>query len=577
MLLKKPASRSDVQEEAVVVPRGPTPVIRRTLSTSSENPDPPGQPISDACQRHARRGCHLGDAWWFDGCEVPEERIDSCLRRPCEDGHCVDDDAECLVGSRPPRCEGEVALGCSGGRAYAVDCGAQAKRCVLGEEGAACREITEDDCNIAVDRSRCDENVLSICAEGRWQRWECSRQRATCESGPEGARCVRHDPLPGADPACGVCGCPPSYDTPEVCDGRDNDADGFVDENLECPVVRLLPILIVGDGGEPTVGEETLAAELAQIERDFARDDGLGLTFVWSDPVVWTEPSWTHADERTLGALFGAEVPAASDGAFEIPVYFVEELLIDGVPRPGLATPPNGSCGGQRRTPEPQGLGGGVVLATPRWPTTLSHEIGHYLGLCHTHQAVDDVVVTEDPETTSMCREPCALEGDGVCDTPLDPGPPHCATGPECAVVCDTGARPDPANLMGYYPHCRNQFTAEQAAWMRWGASLRRGWHRCRDPRECPCNPLEPACPEDMTCSPLEMDGGPGWGCVLEGPTLPGGRCDDPAECGGGSVCVRSPAGDGRCVRPCAVPKEGCACEAFTGVDVSLCADDFEG
>lgn len=440
------------------------------------------------------------------------------------------------------------------------------------EEGAVCRERTPLDCRPGLDPARCEGDVLWACGEGHWQRWDCARQLARCDTGPFGARCVRSRALPGAED-CGPCGCPPSYATPEVCDGRDNDGDGFVDENLDCPVVTLLPIVVTDDAGEHAYPPEELEDELRRLNTDFARDDGLGLVFEWAPTVTLAEERWKVVRDGTLHELLaGAPLPVDT---FVVPVFFVDEIWVDDVPRPGLATPPNGTCGGQRRTPHPQPPVGGVVVAKPRWPTTLSHEIGHYLGLCHTHQTTEDALVVEDPETGRACVDACALEGDGICDTPRDPGPTQCTFDDGCLVTCERGEQPDTANLMSYYPTCRHAFTPEQARTMRHAAALRRGWQPCLGPEGCPCNPLGGDCPEGMTCRRMQVEGATAWMCGLDGATLPGGRCDDPAECSHGSTCVIAGDGIGRCARPCSPIGPGCTCLLETGLEVALCAEDL--
>lgn len=482
------------------------------------------------------------------------------------------DDPRCLPLGRVATCDGDTATGCTAGRHFAIDCAAQGKRCVMGEEGAICRERTALDCTPGFDPARCEGDVLWACGEGQWQRWDCTRQLARCEAGPVGARCVRTRPFPGGE-ACGPCGCPPTFDTPERCDGRDNDGDGFVDENLDCPVVTLLPIIVTDDGGEHAYPPEELDDELRRLNSDFAREDGLGLTFAWGETVSLSEPRWKIVHAEALDALFAA-APLPAD-TFVIPVFLVDEIWLDDVPRPGVATPPNGMCGGQRRTPDPQPAVGGVAVGKPRWPTTLSHEIGHYLGLCHTHQASEDALVVEDPETGEACSETCALEGDGICDTPRDPGPPSCTSAEGCLVTCERGEQPDVANLMSYYPTCRNTFTAEQARTMRHAAELRRGWQPCLGPQGCACEPLGDGCPEGMTCRRMLAEGAAAWQCGLDGATLPGGRCDDPAECGHGSTCVVAGDGIGRCARPCALVSPGCTCALETGLEVPFCAEDL--
>ena len=147
--------------------------------------------------------------------------------------------------------------------------------------------------------------------------------------------------------------------------------------------------------------------------------------------------------------LRGPAAEIRASGA--LPIFFVG--AIEGGPVPGMST--QGFAG----------FGYGAAVASID-PGVLVHELGHVFGLLHTH----------------ACRpgspDDCARSGDGVCDTPLDPGPDWyplvCpgsrreTCGPACGdVACSGGAQPDRANHMGYFRACRNRFTPEQRDLMR--------------------------------------------------------------------------------------------------------------
>jgi hypothetical protein len=93
--------------------------------------------------------------------------------------------------------------------------------------------------------------------------------------------------------------------------------------------------------------------------------------------------------------------------------------------------------------------------------STLAHEIGHYMGLMHTHGGSSDELVDGSN---------CAFEGDLICDTPADPG----LSGLVDTACMYTGTaldannqpyQPDVTNIMSYSRKvCRTSFSPMQYA-----------------------------------------------------------------------------------------------------------------
>lgn len=535
------------------------------------------------CAPQAARRCVEGDAWWVDGCGVTYAKADECDAAGCVGGEC---------GPPPPpgcggvpvlgECDGDLARGCEGGYPFEVDCAALGRRCVATEGGPLCRPPSADACDPGLQPPRCDGEELWACVEGEGQRLDCRAQGAICGRPPGGgaAACLRLHP-PVRDDACDdACGCPPP-DTEEVCDGLDNDGDGWIDESGSCPPVDLVVFVVVDEHGEGSFARDDIDREVARLQRGFARDDEFGLELRLAEVVELRQPQWLELDGAALDQLVNSGAVAGRREEFYVPIVLTERVLVDGVPRPGLSTVPNGVCGGQRRVAGRQPPLGVLALAKRRWDTTGAHELGHFFGLCHTHADHPQLVRPLDPGDPERdgderaCVDDCAIEGDGICDTPIDPGPAHCDPDPACAIACDDGSGPDPTNLMAYYPPCRVGFTAQQAQLMRRSIALRRGWYPCSRGEGCPCEIVESACPEGMSCRRFVGDEGPVLRCALDGPAVPGGVCLDGLECSLGSQCIGQPDADSRCVRPCTDDTPGCNCAEVGGVSHPICVDDL--
>ncbi|CAN5531552.1 hypothetical protein BH23BAC1_BH23BAC1_33330 [soil metagenome] len=98
--------------------------------------------------------------------------------------------------------------------------------------------------------------------------------------------------------------------------------------------------------------------------------------------------------------------------------------------------------------------------------TTLSHEMGHFFGLYHTHEDKFGIELVNGSN--------CISAGDLICDTPADPGLQFSSVNEDCEyiglVLDPTKLRYDPPvnNLMSYSrKRCRRSFTFEQSEKMR--------------------------------------------------------------------------------------------------------------
>lgn len=116
--------------------------------------------------------------------------------------------------------------------------------------------------------------------------------------------------------------------------------------------------------------------------------------------------------------------------------------------------------------------------------STLSHEMGHYFSLYHTHGKSNDGTSDELVDGTN-----CAYAGDDICDTPADPNlsgkvNEQCAyTGTDLDANGQTYS-PYTNNLMSYSrKECRNLFTAEQYTRIAYSQINDRSYLTC-----LPCN-----------------------------------------------------------------------------------------
>ena len=231
-----------------------------------------------------------------------------------------------------------------------------------------------------------------------------------------------------------------------------------------------------------------------QLELDILNRVYAPTTFRWAK-MVSASDAYVHFDPRQITAAASAlardELPS-----FYVAVLYVEDLAMT-PPKGGMSTMPNERCGGVRLNDRVVPADGLIVLTEERMPETLAHEMGHYLGLCHTHQQLAPLALVGAPSLE------CKRSGDGMCETPFDPGSSRCLRDEVCEVLCPNDeAEPNPSNIMSYYIGCRESLTPEQVTEARRNLSLRREWFRCLDPAACLCTSGSSTCPAEMSCQP---------------------------------------------------------------------------
>jgi hypothetical protein len=554
---KRRAPREPAPREADAP--APSPGRARVPPTGrpAATPAYPGAPAG-VCAPRARRECQAGDVYWLDACGRRGDKADECGARLCKGDACEPtDELACAGLPLEGICVGDVVRGCLSGWLFERDCRALGKRCVMSDEGAVCRKPSEDDCERFGKLPRCEGGKLIACLDGKRIVRSCSALNASCEVLPQTnvAACVDNRELsapPRERDPCGPCGCldgeQPAF-TDELCNGRDDDGDSFVDEDVGCEPLAVIAYVVTDSAGGSSYTREDIELEIARVNTVFARrETGLPLTVTLASIVDLATPEYLRVDDDNFGALLHELTErAAASASLQVPVVFTDEVLTEDAPKAGISTIPNGTCGGIRRAQTPQPALGMVVVAKRRAPTTVAHELGHFLGLCHTHEADPAAVVqtasyrdARGQGFRTTCESTCKLKDDGMCDTPHDPGPERCSYDTQCYAHCSAGGAPSTNNLMSYYTECRDRLTAAQSIEVARSRSLLEGFHRCAVRGPCPCVPGAPAaCPEQMTCRPNAAGL---FACSLDGAFFEGEGCRAHEQCGAGLACAA-----GRC------------------------------
>lgn len=534
-----------------------------------------GLPALEACAAHASERCDGGDVWAFDSCGNREQKVEECGSRACAGDECQSLLTSGCLGPPEGVCVGNRVELCVEGKPFSVDCGAQGMRCATGVEGAACAPVIPEELRCQEAAARCEGSLLQRCVEGQLETVDCSKLLSQCVTNAEaGALCLR--PALVVRSSCGPCGCSAGgYAEEQACDGRDDDGDGLIDEELDCGPIALVAFRITSAAGGGQ-SEQAIREEVDRLNYLFAATELPGaLQFRLDSVLELPQSDLMTLEEDTFKQLASDPLVHPERSGPYVPIVFTDKVLASGgVPKPGMSTLPNATCGGVQEGHGPDvGL---VAVGRSHYPTTLAHEIGHFFGLCHTHDTQHAPVrgIASPDAEAQVCEPVCARDGDGICDTPYDPGPDACQYDQICHVACAGGAVPDAFNLMSYYADCRDTFTAQQMALMQHTAALRRGWAGCFGDN-CACRMSgELDCPAGMGCRPRAEVANAGR-CTLEGWRGPREECQGMYDCKGNALCVRLVgASKSHCARSCLEDSSDCACTP-TSEGMRICQQDL--
>lgn len=541
-------------------------------------PPPPAKVAAPAgddlrCVAHAEQHCFQGDLWWYDSCGDREDRIE-CGEYGCEQDQCVAAPTQACSEPLVGRCQNDRVHVCVRGRDVRIDCAARGMRCVRGAEGAQCAKVPTDAVECTPEPDRCEGAELVRCVEGFERRVDCAARGAVCADDGARAGCLRvlrssQGPLLSSEPDCGACGCEPQPEVPERCNGVDDNLDGLVDEGVDCGTLPILAFIVRGGNHS----EADVRLDIQRVQQALANSPGgRNLKVELSEVIELSDSSLRRVDSDRFYQLARDATLHPARAEFHVPVLYVDELTIGGTPKLGVSTLPNATCGGiQEGWDDGVGL---IAVAKGAHITTTAHELGHFLGLCHTHdqRVADAVAAAQDGASEAeSCEAECDLSGDGVCDTPPDPGVEQCNI-TRCLTQCGGGEQPDASNLMSYYHPCRQRFSRDQVRLMQHSLALRRAWHGCAG--GCPCSLGQRDCPAGMACRPTQR----GFQCLQEGPLGAGAVCDPQQGqyCDRQTVCVADRAGSAHCARLCDQSVRDCQCVPLPSAeDVGVCRQDL--
>jgi hypothetical protein len=190
----------------------------------------------------------------------------------------------------------------------------------------------------------------------------------------------------------------------------------------------------------------------AASDRSTLNNDAI-FHFDSSSSTVYTCPDGSHGTSLQCATLYAANFPG------KIVVFM----------RPG-----NGESWGDRNHIVIGAMQSGTVCGDVPDTQWLGHELGHYLGLAHTHAATFSNLAGASSYLQSHGNLVSAFDGDALSDTRPDPFytgseclAPHAATGSITLTNSSGGAVPmtiDTNNVMGYHYNAAAQITSAQQA-----------------------------------------------------------------------------------------------------------------
>lgn len=240
--------------------------------------------------------------------------------------------------------------------------------------------------------------------------------------------------------------------------------DSFI-PNASTPVRNLrihFNVFANNDGSSPAASQAAVDAQMVQLNNDFAASK---IQFCYTTEFInnTTYRQFADSEETAMKNAF-ADSPATQ---LNIYVVNIQAGYL------GVGTFPWES--------DALAAGGGLII-DDNWfgagQKTLTHEVGHCVGLWHTHHGVSEVTAC------SACYERAdhlnANEnGDFALDTDPTPTNFNCA-GPGGTDSCSGVAwgPTDPQNYMGYAPDaCYTEFSSQQYGRMHcWSESVLTGW-----------------------------------------------------------------------------------------------------